>query len=44
MTDAYIRLEAKKNDIISMAATTNEACIWWLNENFYLMGKEWHFW
>ena len=28
MTDAYIRLEAKKNDIISMAATTNEACIW----------------
>ena len=40
MTDVHIRLEDKKNDIIPMTATTNEACIWWLNKNCYLMGKE----
>ena len=28
----------------AITTATNEAWIGWLDENCYLMGKEWHFW
>ena len=33
--------EVKKNDTTAMTAATNEACMEWLDENYYLMGQEW---
>ena len=42
MTRVYIKPEVKKNDTTAMTTATNEACIGWLDENSYLMGKEWH--
>ena len=35
----YIKAEVKKNDIKRMTAVINGACIGWLHENCYLMGK-----
>ena len=32
-----------KNDTTAMATTTNEAWMGQLDENYFLMGKEWHF-
>ena len=44
MTCVYIKPEIKRKDTTAMTAATNEACIGWLDENCYLMGKEWLFW
>ena len=43
MTCVYIEPAVKKKDTTAMTAATNEACIGWLHENGYLMGKECHF-
>ena len=44
MTCAYIKPKLKKkNDTAAMTTATNKACIGWLDENCYLMGKEWQF-
>ena len=39
----YIRPEVKKIYTTAMTTATNEACIGWIDENCYFMGKEWHF-
>ena len=39
----YIKPEVKTNDTTAMTAATNEDYLGWLHENYYLMGKEWHF-
>ena len=43
MTVVYMKSEVKRNDT-AMIAAANEACLGWLRENTYLIGKEWHFW
>ena len=42
MTCVSIKPEVKK-DTIAMTTTRKGACIGWLDENCYLMGKEWDF-
>ena len=44
MTCAYIKPKLKKkNDTAAMTTATHKAWIGWLDENCYLMGKEWQF-
>ena len=43
MTVVYMKSGVKRNDT-AMIAAANEACLGWLRENSYLIGKEWHFW
>ena len=40
----YIKPEVKANATTAMTTATNEAFIGWLDENCYLMVKEWQFW
>ena len=44
MTGVYIKPEVRKKDTTAMTTATNKACIGWIDENWYLMGKELHFW
>ena len=44
MTCVYIKPKVKKKNTTAMITATNEASIGWLDENCYLMGKEWNFW
>ena len=34
----------KKKDAVTITTNANESCKGWLRENYYFMGKEWHFW
>ena len=43
MTGVYIKAEVLKNNTTTVTTATNEACIGWLDQNYYQMGKEWHF-
>ena len=44
MKCVYTKLEVKKKDTKAMTTATSEACIVWLDEKYYFMGNEWHFW
>ena len=39
-----IKPEVKRDDSTAITTTTYQSSIGWLDENCYLMGKEWHVW
>ena len=41
MTCVYIKMKLKKKDTMPIDTAKNEACKGKLDENGYLMGKEW---
>ena len=39
----YITPDVKKDDTTAKTSAKNKACSGWLDENCYLIDKEWHF-